>query len=292
MNKTLLSIALTTIMGVAHAQSAPAPTTVNTPAPAVAATLPANAQVAPINNTTTQTASPQATKPNEVNPFTNTSKEGEMDQKAIDDLKRQKDMSASKLQLQRDELEALRIEVEKRKLQDTLNPPKVEPVKVAPVKKTKPLPQVIYPATSKNEIPVLVGVVTTGNQTVAMFEHDGKAIRATVGSTVGGQKVNEINANSVKLGDSYLNIPGKKGYPTVALNDSMGPAERKSAAATAGQAPIIANTTPQAVPVMASSAQQTIPGTNVPLINPKGAGSTTNVFGLLPPPPPSAASTK
>lgn len=271
MKKTLIAVSLVSIFGLSHAQTAP----VQGAAPAPA---PVQAQV-PMSNADLGAGA------KDMNPYTGVSKAVEQSNRSLDDLKRQKDMSSQKLQLQRDELEALRIEVEKKKLADSINPPAPPVVKEPPKKIERPKPVVIYPEASKNEMPVLVGVVTSGGQRVAMFEHDGRPLRATVGSIIAGKRVEDISANNVRWGSQYLAIPAKKGYPTIALNDSEGPLERKKSATNQA---IGGNAAPSAVPTSSSSVSPgaTLPGTNIPMITPKGASNPSNIFGLLPPPPP------
>lgn len=64
------------------------------------------------------------------NPFTGVTKaQSEIDRNEAD-LKRLRTLSTQKLALQRDELEALRIELDKKKILDVLNPPKPIPVPV------------------------------------------------------------------------------------------------------------------------------------------------------------------
>ena len=275
MKKTLLVLALSSLFNVAYAQNTPATSVVLQPnagtAPVAPVTTPGNL-IVPLSAPTLKAGSEN------INPFTGVSKENEIDAKTLNTLKQQKEVSSQKLQLKRDELENLRIDLEKRKLGEALNPIVPEPVKPVVQKKPKPLPVVIYPSASKNETPVLVGVITAGGQQVAMFEHDGKAIRATVGSTVGGKVLADISANSVKLGDTYLGIPGKKGYPTIALNDKEGPLER-GAKKVSGPVSIPTSATP----ATSNASFSTVPGTNIP-----SSPQKANAFGMLPPPPPTA----
>lgn len=281
MKKTLIAVALVSTFGIAHAQTTSL-TTGTQQAPTAA--QPATAQV-PLSGSELKAGTPN------MNPYTGVSKETEVASKVLDDLKRQKELSSQKLQLQRDELDALRIEVEKKKIYDTLNPP-APPKPPKEVKKIeKPKPVVIYPDASKNEQPVLVGVVTAAGQRVAMLEFDGRPLRATVGSTIAGKNIEDISANSVRWGGQYLNIPAKKGFATVVLNENEGPISRKKNAgnnANPGAQGGFQQTAAVAhdANVTSSSSTPTLPGTNIPMITPKGAGAPSGVFGLLPPPPP------
>ena len=217
-----------------------------------------------------------------VNPFTGVSKAEEVETKQIEDLKKQKEVSTQKLQLKRDELESMRIDIEKQKLEAAVNPPAPPVVKEPPKKAEPPKKVVIYPDASKNESPVLVGIVEVGSQKVAMFEHEGRALRANVGSIVGGKRIDDISQTSVKWGGQHLNVSYKKGYPTVVLNDSEGPAERSSKKNTQFGVPFSGQSSAQAQST--PSAAQTYPGTNIPVAS---KSSSPQPFGLLPPPPPS-----
>lgn len=300
MKKSMLALAITALASTAWAQVAPAPV-----APASAAPQPvASAGVVPAQ--ANQQALPPL--PAGANPFTGVTKAQTEIERSEDELKRLRSLSAQKLSLQRDELDALRIELDKKKILDALNPPKPPEVKVvpvgptpgtsatsatsgkkvvakaAPVEKPAPTPpQIIAPAATKFETPQVLGVIDIAGQKVAMMRFDGQNVRASSGSTVGGKPIASIEPNGVQWGNSFLSVSSTSNTPPsmVMTDDRTDPKNRSVSA-------------PQSAPIMQAPVQQPYAGPAGPVsLSPQGATRMTNgapgPTGVLqlPPPPPS-----
>lgn len=303
MKKTLISASLAlAFIGSAHAQS---PLAAKVPAAAPA-------QVSAMQGTQAGQAALQSTSSNgpaaapapvqssgnlkpsaaSANPFTGVTKTQEADERSLTELQAQSLISQQKLKLQRDEIDALKLEVEKRKYIDQLNPP--APPKPAPVQSSAPVVKkkqvkevkpavIIGPSRTKNSRPEVVGVIETAGHKVALIQHDGKSLRAQVGSVVAGKPVTQISAENIQWGGEYISVSAGQDLATVELTDTESPKSRKQAAGNSV-------TRPQAP---APAAQAPTGPRQVPVINPRGAtinsnGSTnpSGVFGNLPPPPP------
>jgi hypothetical protein len=271
--KHAITIALTAIsMASAVAQ---------TPAPVGQGAEPAKNVTAPGTATASQNARAG------INPFTGQSR-AEMDSKAsTEQLKQAAELSKQRLQLQRDEVEALRIEVDRKKLMEQLNPP--APPVVAPPRKEKEAPKkkevipavLIAPNPAKFETPELLGVVHSDNYRMAMLNFDGRQIQVKEGSTVGGRPIKSIGNNHVVWGNDSLYSTNKKSIPTVLLTDVRSGNNNSS---SAGIAPPSAPAgTPSILPPNAGSLTLNPQGATR---NTVGASGPTGVLGILPPPPP------
>ena len=300
MKKSMLALAITALASTAWAQVSPAPMSpvaplATTPAPQVLPPLPTGA-----------------------NPFTGVTKAQTEIERSENDLKRLRALSAQKLSLQRDELDALRIELDKKKILDALNPPKPVEVKVVPtgpvtpvsnapgaslsssgkttapkvIAKAEPVqkpaptpPQIIAPAATKFEAPQVLGVIDIAGQKVAMVKFDGQTFRVMNGSTVGGKPVASIEPSGVQWGNSFLSVASATSIPpTMAMTDDRSDPKNRAISAPISAAP----QAPQ--PVMA----QPYMGPSSPVtISPVGATRSTNGAAgptgvlQLPPPPPS-----
>lgn len=299
MKKSMLALAITALASTAWAQVAPAsvapasaaPQTV---APAGVTPVQANQQVLP-------------PLPTGANPFTGVTKAQTEIERSEDELKRLRSLSAQKLSLQRDELDALRIELDKKKILDALNPPKPPEVKVVPVSPTgtqgtsasaskkvvakaapveKPAPtppQIIAPAATKFETPQVLGVIDIAGQKVAMMRFDGQTMRASSGSTIGGKPIASIEPNGVQWGNSFLSVSSTSSAPPsmVMTDDRTDPKNR-------------AISVQPTAPVVQAPVQPSYGGPATPVsLSPQGATRLTNgapgPTGVLqlPPPPPS-----
>ena len=294
MKKSMLALAITALASTAWAQVSPSPTS---PAAAAASKAVAPAPVVGAPSLSTQALPPL---PTGANPFTGVTKAQSEIDRSEDEFKRLRALSTQKLSLQRDELDALRIELDKKKILDALNPPKpvviqapapAPVVKKAVVKVEKPAPtppQIIAPAAAKYETPQVLGVIDVGGQKVAMVRFDGQTFRAASGSTVGGKPIANIEPNGVQWGSSYLTVSSTASAPPscVMTDDRTDPKNRSVSAQP------VASATPQVQPAtMAPSYGPTAPVT----FSPQGATRSTNgapgPTGVLqlPPPPPSLA---
>lgn len=291
MKKSMLALAITALASTAWAQVSPAPTS-----PVAPATVAPTPQVLP-------------PLPTGANPFTGVTKAQTEIERSENDLKRLRALSAQKLSLQRDELDALRIELDKKKILDALNPPKpveikvvptapVTPVsnpsskasaskvvaKVTPVEKPAPTPpQIIAPAATKFETPQVLGVIDVAGQKVAMVKFDGQTFRVTNGSTVGGKPVASIEPSGVQWGGSFLTVASSSSTPpTMAMTDDRTDPKNRAVSAPISTAP-----QPSAVvnqPYMGPSAPVTISPVGATRST-NGAAGPTGVLQLPPPPP-------
>lgn len=227
------------------------------------------------------------------NPFTGVTKEQELAGRSLADLQAQSMISQQKLKLMRDEIDALKLEVEKKKYLDQLNPPpppKVSTpqsstpvVKKKPTKEVKPV-EIIWPKQSRNERPELIGVIEASGQKVALVQHDGKSLRAQEGSLVGGKAITQISSDAVQWGGEFISVSGRRGLPSVELTDTDSPKTKKQSPGQITTPPVY--NTPEAMNT--SVGQRT-----APVINPRGATSNSNgstnpsgILATLPPPPP------
>ena len=292
MKKSMLALAITALASTAWAQVSPSPTS---PAAAAASKAVAPAPVVGAPSLSTQALPPL---PTGANPFTGVTKAQSEIDRSEDELKRLRALSTQKLSLQRDELDALRIELDKKKILDALNPPKpvviqapapAPVVKKAVVKVEKPAPtppQIIAPAAAKYETPQVLGVIDVGGQKVAMMRFDGQTFRAASGSTVGGKPVANIEPNGVQWGTSFLTVASTASAPPsfVMTDDRTDPKNRVISAQTTASA------TPQVQPTatMAPTYGPTAPVTFSPqgaTRSTSGASGPTGVLQLPPPPP-------
>ena len=289
MNTKMLALAITALASTAWAQVPPTPPV-------------ARAQALP-------------SLPAGANPFTGVTKaQSEMDRNE-DELKRLRGLSTQKLALQRDELEALRIELDKKKILDALNPPKPVEIKVitapvvvntpgvvkARVAATKPAvvvvvekpaptpPQIIAPSAAKYEAPQVLGVIDIGGQKVAMMRFDGQTFRAASGSTVGGKPVANIEPNGVQWGTSFLTVASTSSAPpSIMLTDDRTDPKNRAVSVQPMAMPQAQMSQIQAPPMI-----QPYSGPSSPLtLSPQGATRTTigasgptGVLQLPPPPP-------
>lgn len=119
MKKSLLALSVSLLTASAWAQTA---------APSVAPTqAPLGTQVRVLSNGTPVmpgASSALPPLPTGANPFTGVTKAQSEIERSEEELKRLRQISNQKLALQRDELEALKIELDKKKVWDQLNPPK------------------------------------------------------------------------------------------------------------------------------------------------------------------------
>lgn len=298
MKKSMLALAITALASTAWAQVSPSPTS---PAAAAASKAVAPAPVVGAPSLSTQALPPL---PTGANPFTGVTKAQSEIDRSEDELKRLRALSTQKLSLQRDELDALRIELDKKKILDALNPPKPVEIKAAPVS-TAPVvkkavvkavvekpaptpPQIIAPAATKYETPQVLGVIDVGGQKVAMVRFDGQTFRAASGSTVGGKPIANIEPNGVQWGSSFLTVSSTASAPPsfVMTDDRTDPKNRSVSAQP------MASATQQVQPAtMAPSYGPTAPVT----FSPQGATRSTNGASgptgvlQLPPPPPTLA---
>ena len=281
MKKSMLALAITALASTAWAQVSPAPT--------------ATPKAVAVPSMSTPALPPL---PTGANPFTGVTKAQSEIDRSEDELKRLRAVSTQKLSLQRDELEALRIELDKKKILDVLNPPKPVEVKPAPapapapvvkkaiVKIEKPAPtppQIIAPAAAKFETPQVLGVIDVGGQKVAMMRFDGQTFRAASGSTVGGKTIANIEPSGVQWGTSFLTVASTASAPPsfVMTDDRTDPKNRPVTQSTASlpqvQAPMMQPSYGPAAPVTFSP-QGATRSTN-------GAPGPTGVLQLPPPPP-------
>ena len=297
MNKRMLALAITALATTAWAQVPPAATLPVARAPA---------------------AVPQSLPPLPAgaNPFTGVTKAQSEIDRSDEELKRLRGVSTQKLALQRDELEALRIEIDKKKLMDALNPPKPVEIKVitapgvvtapgavkTPIAKKKPVvvvvvekpaptpPQIIAPSATKYEVPQVLGVIDIGGQKVAMLRFDGQTFRAASGSTVGGKPVANIEPNGVQWGSSFLTVASTSNAPpSIIITDDRTDSKNRSSSVQ----PVAM---PQMSQVPTPSTIQPYSGPSSPVtFSPQGATRSTNGASgptgvlQLPPPPPTLA---
>ena len=318
MKKSLLALSVSLLTASAWAQTAAAPLAAPTQAPL-------GTQVRVLSNGTPVmpgASSALPPLPTGANPFTGVTKAQSEIERSEEELKRLRQISNQKLALQRDELEALKIELDKKKVWDQLNPPKpvivpVEAPKVStssatgtPAKTTSPTsskgttakakttdtpvvakvepkpatpPQVIAPTPAKFETPQVVGIVDLGGQRVAMVKHDGQTLQATTGSIVAGKSISAIANNGIQWGGSFLKVSYSDGAVPGFVQTDTG--------RSSNTVPVVASApTPVPQPVYNQSSYN--PPTNGTL-SPQGAtrttGGATGPTGVLqlPPPPPS-----
>lgn len=283
MKKSMLALAITALASTAWAQVSPAPNA----APRAAAPSMSNQALPPL--------------PVGANPFTGVTKAQSEIDRSEDELKRLRALSTQKLSLQRDELEALRIELDKKKIMDALNPPPPVPVLAPVVKKTvvkvekappppPTPPQIIAPSAAKYETPQVLGVIDISGQKVAMMRFDGQMFRAASGSTVGGKSVGNIEPNGVQWGSSFLTVASSASAPpsVVMTDDRTDPKNRSVSPQPMAPQPMA----PQVQPPMVQPSF----GPSAPItFSPQGATRSTNgapgPTGVLqlPPPPPTLA---
>ena len=220
MKKSMLALAITALASMAWAQVSP--TSTSTAANASKAVAPA-----PTGSTPALSAQTLPPLPTGANPFTGVTKAQTEIDRSEDELKRLRALSTQRLSLQRDELDALRIELDKKKILDALNPPKPVEIRVptpapaaavkkvvVPVEKPAPTPpQIIAPAAAKYETPQILGVIDIGGQKVAMMRFDGQTFRAASGSTVGGKAIGNIEPSGVQWGSSFLTVASTTSAP-------------------------------------------------------------------------------
>jgi hypothetical protein len=220
-----------------------------------------------------------------VNPFNGKSKVDESGERELGALQMQALISTQKLKLQQDELSALKIEADKRKVLDVMNPPAVVKPKAAPVVKKKkkevaPI-EIVAISPERNASPEVVGVVESGGRRVALVLHDGRSIRAQEGSIIGGRSVGKITNTSLQWGTEFLNVSSRQGPPMVVVTDEGKPKVQNTAQQPAVYAPSVvvpnASTAPRVMPVLNPV------GAN---ISSAGASNPSGVFGMPLPPPP------
>lgn len=240
--------------------------------------------------------------PTGANPFTGVTKAQTAIDKSENELKRLRSLSTQNLSLQRDELEALRIELDKRKILNELNPPKPPPeVRIVPVATTGEKaaaravskaraavvapapaptpPQIIAPSASKYEPPQILGVIDIAGQKVAMVKFDNKTFRVASGAMVGGKPIGNIEPSGLQWGNSFLKVfSSDNAPPSFVITDEKVDRNRTAAAPSApiaAQAPMY-NGSPTQVALYPQGA------TRQPMGSPGPAGVLQ-----LPPPPPS-----
>lgn len=301
MKKSLLALSVSLLTASAWAQTAapvaPLPGAVGRSAP-----TPGNASGLPA-------------LPAGANPFTGVTKAQSEIERSEDELKRLRQISSQKLSLQRDELEALKIELDKKKVWDQLNPPKPvilpvdaaksgnttagktttagkstntktknDAVVVAKVEPKAPTPpQVIAPTPAKFETPSVVGIVDMNGVRMAMVKYDGQTLQATTGSVIAGKSISAIANNGIQWGNAFLKVGYADGaVPGYAITDT-GRTSTTIPVAAPAPAPVVQ-------PVYSQSSY--LPPSNG-TISPQGATRGTNgatgPTGVLqlPPPPPS-----
>lgn len=318
MKKSLLALTVSLLTASAWAQTA-------APLAAPPTQVPLGTAVRTVSNaapTMPGSSSVLPPLPAGANPFTGVTKAQSEIERSEDDLKRLRQLSSQKLALQRDELEALKIELDKKKVWDQLNPPKpvIVPVEApkasassatgTPTKTTSPTsskgttakakttdtpvvakvepkpatpPQVIAPTPAKFETPQVVGIVDLGGQRIAMVKHDGQTLQATTGSIVAGKSISAIANNGIQWGGSFLKVSYSDGTVPGFVQTDTG--------RSSNTVPVVASApTPVPQPVYNQSSYN--PPTNGTL-SPQGAtrttGGATGPTGVLqlPPPPPS-----
>lgn len=292
MNKRMLTLAITALAATAWAQVPSAPV----------ANSPRAVAIVPVVKSPSFSTQALPPLPTGANPFTGVTKAQTEIDRNEEELKRLRGVSTQKLALQRDELEALRIELDKKKIMEALNPPKPVEIKVntapvvRPAKKLvaeKPLPtppQIIAPSAAKFEVPQVLGVIDVGGQKVAMVRFDGQTFRASSGSTVGGKLVANIEPNGIQWGPSFLTVASSASAPPsiVITDDRTDPKNR-----VVGTQSMAMPSPTQSSPTQASSPVQPYSGPSSPMtLAPQGATRVTNGASgptgvlQLPPPPP------
>lgn len=218
-----------------------------------------------------------------VNPFNGKSKADETGERDLNALQLQSLISTQKLKLQQDELSALKIEADKRKVLDAMNPPAPVKPKAAPVIKKKkeasPI-EIVSISPARNAQPEVVGVVESGGRIVALVLHDGRSIRAQEGSVIGGKTVGRITNTSMQWGGEYLGVSSRQGPPTVIVTDDGKPKAVVQQPVSYAPSVLVpsAVSVPRVMPVLNPT------GAN---ISSAGAASPSGVFGMPIPPPPS-----
>jgi len=230
--------------------------------------------------------------PTGVNPFTGVTKAQTELQRSMEELKRLRELSSQNLTLQRDEIEALKMEIERRALLEQLRPtPKPAPVVatpprrrvVAPAPATPPTPpQIITPRQSQFVAPEVLGVIDIGGQRVAMMRFDSQNFRVQTGSVVGGRPVSAIAANGIQWGNQFITIANGENVPKMSMTDDR--TNIRSSARTQAPQPSIIPPAQPTQPPPGAAPNVTITPTGAQNAS-TGATGPTGVLRLPPPPP-------
>jgi hypothetical protein len=236
--------------------------------------------------TTPSTAT--ATVSKGVNPFSGRSKEDDAKERELSSLQMQSLISTQKLKLQQDELNALKIEADKHKLLETINPPAPIKPKAEKISQKRPTAkalknespvEIISSPRERNALPDLVGIVESSGKMLGLVVYESRPMRVQEGSVIGGRIVGRITNTSLQWGTEFLRVSAKQGVPTVLITDE-------------GHPKVLASGPIGAYVPTSNQGSQLLPRA-MPVINSNGAtissvGSTnpSGIFGMPLPPPP------